>query len=192
MIYSIQGKLTYKGENFFVVDLNGLSFKIRTSFNALRSLPQAGEAVNVVTHLHVREDALELFGFLDREELELFEQLISISGIGPKSALGILGIDQISKLRAAIGEGKVELLTKASGIGRKTAERIVLELRSKMKQEGSGTIVGLMESDQDLVEALANLGYTKNQAREALAKVGSTITGLEARLKKALGFLKNG
>ncbi len=191
MIYSLKGLLVLKHDNFFVLDIGNVAFKIRTSHSALRSLPQAGETVNVVTHLHVREDALELYGFLNPAELELFELLIGVSGIGPKSALGILGIEEIEKLKAAISEGRPELLTKASGVGRKTAERVILELRTKLQQEGSAAIVGVMESDQDIIEALANLGYTKSQAKDALLRVGSDIVGMEKRIKAALQFLKS-
>lgn len=177
-------------EKFCAVEVGGVAFKVITSFNVLKRLPQIGEAVNLFTHLHVREDALELYGFLDQEELRLFEMLTGISGIGPKSALGILGVEKPEQLKAAIIEGRFELLTKASGVGRKTAERVVLELRGKLQQSGSEKIVGIMETDQDLVEALSGLGYTKSQAKDALAKVDPKITKLEDRLKTALGFLK--
>lgn len=190
MIYSLKGKLLAKKESFFVIEVGGVAFKVNVSFNVLKTLPQIGETVNIFTHLHVREDALDLFGFLSEEELKLFEMLVNISGIGPKSAIGILNVEKLEKLKAAIIEGRPELLTKASGVGRKTAERVILELRSKLKQEGSGKIVGLMESDQDIVEALANLGYTKSQAREALAKVDSKITKTEERIKEALNTLR--
>jgi len=191
MIYSIHGKLVMKKDNFFVVDIGGLGMKIQSSFNVLKSLPQVGETVNAFTHLHVREDALELYGFLDESELNLFQLLIGISGIGPKSAMGILGVEKVEKVKAAISEGRSELLTKASGIGKKTAERIVLELGGRLRQDGSRKIVGLMESDFDIADALVNLGYTKSQAKEALSKVDSKISGVEDRIKEALKFLKN-
>ena len=179
-----------KRENFFVIDVGGVAFKINASLNVVKSLPAIGELVNIFTHLHVREDALDLYGFLIEEELQFFEMLISISGIGPKSALGILSVDKIENLKSAIIEGRSELLTKASGVGKKTAERVVLELRGKLSQAGSGKIVGLMETDQDLIEVLSGLGYTRLQAREALAKVDPKINKLEDRLKSALSFLK--
>ena len=190
MIYSVKGFLRFKRPSFFVVEVGGLAFKINSSANALKSLPREGEIVNVFTYLHVREDALELYGFLDEAELNLFLLLIGISGIGPKSALSILGIDKIEKLKSAIIEGRPELLTKASGIGKKTADRIILELRTKLKQEGAGRIVGLMESDQDIIEALCNLGYARNQAREALSKIDSQITAVDERIKLTLKLLK--
>ena len=165
--------------------------KIQSPLNVLKSLPQIGEVVNVFTHLHVREDALELYGFLDEAEISLFQMLIGISGIGPKSAMGILGVEKVEKIKAAISEGRSELLTKASGVGKKTAERVILELGNKLRQAGSQQIVGLMESDLDIADALVNLGYTKTQAKEALAKVDPKITGVESRIKEALKFLKN-
>ena len=196
MIYSIKGKLAFKQKNFFVVDIGlsgqgGISFQIKTSFNVLKNLPQTGEVVNIYTYLHVREDALELYGFLNPEELEFFEMLISIAGIGPKSALGILGVEKIDKLKAAISEGRAELLTKASGVGKKTADRIILELRGKLKQEESGRIVGAMESDQDILDALIGLGYTRTQAKNAIEKIDSQITSVEERIRAALKILKN-
>ncbi len=174
-----------------MLDVGGVGFKVLTSFNVLKSLPQIGEIVNLFTHLHVREDALDLYGFLDQEELRLFEMLNGISGIGPKSALGILGVEKPEKLKSAIIEGRSELLTKASGVGRKTAERVVLELRGKLQQSGSEKIVGVMETDQDLVEALAGLGYTRGQAKDALTKVDSKIIKVEERLREALKLLKS-
>lgn len=173
-----------------MVEIGGIAFKLKSSVNVVKSLPQAGEKVNVYTHLHVREDALELYGFLDKAELQFFEMLIGISGIGPKSALGILGIEKVDKIKAAISEGRVELLTKASGVGKKTAERVILELRNKLTQEGSEKIVGIMESDHDIIEALSNLGYSKFQAREALSEVDADVVKMEDRIKQALNFLK--
>lgn len=196
MIHSLKGTLTEKQPSAFVVEIGlpgqgGVSFLVKSSQNVVKSLPEIGSLVKVFTYLHVREDALELYGFLNKEELSLFEMLIGISGIGPKSALGILGVERPEKLRAAIAEGRAELLTKASGIGKKTADRIILELRNKMVQAGSEKIVGIMESDHDLTEALANLGYTRTQAKIALSKVDPKVVKLEDRLKEALKFLKN-
>lgn len=190
MIHSLSGILKEKEGNLFVVEIGGIAFELKSSVNVVNSLPSTGEKVNVFTYLHVREDALELYGFLDKSELEFFRMLIGISGIGPKSALGILGIEKVEKIKAAISEGRVELLTKASGVGKKTAERVILELRNKLTQEGSEKIVGTMESDHDIIEALSNLGYGKSQAREALSKVDASVTRMEDRIKQALNFLR--
>ena len=190
MIYSVKGRLVSRHANFFVLDIGPMSLKIGSSINTIKGLPLSGESVNVFTHLHVREDALELYGFLNEEELRFFEMLIGISGIGPKSALGILGIDKLDRLKAAISEGRPELLTKASGVGRKTADRIILELKSKLSQEGSAELVGVMQSDHDIVEALMNLGYSKQQIKEALSRVDPKITEVEKRIKAALKIIK--
>src|SRR3989338_4898404 len=99
MIYSVSGKLVAKKTNFCAVGLGGLAFKIQASSNLLKSLPEIGANVNIFTYLHVRENALELYGFLNEEELRLFELLIGISGVGPKAAIGILGVDKVEKLK---------------------------------------------------------------------------------------------
>ena len=190
MIYSLTGTLREKEGNLFVVEIGGIAFGIKSSLNVVKSLPQVGEKVKIYTYLHVREDALELYGFLEKEELDFFQLLIGISGIGPKSALGILSVEKVEKIKAAISEGRAELLTKASGVGKKTAERIILELKNKLVQSGSEKIVGMMESDHDIIEALSNLGYTKAEAREALSRVDANIVKMEERIKVALQLLK--
>jgi len=189
MIYSISGKLISKGANLAVVEVSGIGLKIFTNARTLNALPPAGANVRFFTHLHVREDALDLFGFLDAEELRFFELLISVSGVGPKSALSVLEVSELKNLSAAIKEGRPDLLTRASGIGGKTAERIILELKSKVSAAKSEATVGKMDTDADLVETLVGLGYRKEQAKAALGKVDEKVTNLEARLKAALKFL---
>ena len=120
MIASIEGKILGKGERFVVLNLNGLGYKVFLSTDSLLKSKE-GEEVKFWTHLHVREDAMDLYGFYDKEELNFFENLISISGIGPKSALGILSLAPAETLTRAISQGDTTYLTKVSGIGRKTA-----------------------------------------------------------------------
>lgn len=189
MIYSVSGKLVLKGENFLVVEAGGIGLKIFASGQMIRRAGAIGSEVKLFTHFHLREDAMELYGFLSGDELSFFELLISVSGVGPKSALSIIDVADLEELSAAIQEGRPDLLTKASGIGRKTAERIIVELRSKMKSSRSGAVVEKMETDADLVEALSGLGYRREEAREALMKVSKETTGVEARLKEALRLL---
>ncbi len=186
MIYSLAGTLAAKKQNFFVVDVGAISFKIFGSPNTLVVLPEIGKDIKIFTYLNVREDALELYGFISERELELFEKLNSVSGIGPKSALGILGISKIEQLIAAINEGRTELLTRASGIGKKTAERVILELKGKLSAIASPQMLSLMESDLDIEETLISLGYTRVQAKAALAKIDPKITGFKERLKEAI------
>ena len=192
MIYSISGKIAGKSDRFAVVETAGLGLKISTSQRAIKALPAVGLDTKLFCHLHVREDALDLYGFITPEELNFFELLISVSGVGPKSALAILDIDELKNLSAAIKENRPDLLTRASGIGRKTAERIVLELRGKVGGEHSGLVVQKMESDVDLVETLSSLGYSKQQAKDVLARVDEKIIGIEDRLKAALKILSRG
>jgi Holliday junction DNA helicase RuvA len=189
MIYSISGKLQLKESNFIVVETGGLGLKLFASKQTIEALPLTDAEVKFFCHLHVREDALDLFGFTTPDELEFFEMLISVSGVGPKSALSILDIAQLDELSAAIKEGRPDLLTRAAGIGRKTAERVIIELKTKVRSSRSGSVVEKMETDSDLVEALMSLGYHRDQARAALAKVDESIVGTEARLRAALAAL---
>lgn len=191
MIYSLSGKLISKKTGFVVVEVGGVGFKIIASMNVVESLPQLGGTVTLFSYLYVREDKLELYGFASEQELAFFERLISISGIGPKSALGILSITKLDQLIAAINEGKVDLLTKASGVGKKTAERVVLELRGKLQSASSEKIVKQMESDLDIEEALIGLGYTRQQARGAISKIDPEMKGFEERIKEALRKIKS-
>jgi Holliday junction DNA helicase RuvA len=189
MIYGVSGKLAAKGESFMVVETGGFGLKIFASGQTIRRAGSVGRDIKLFTHFHIREDAMELYGFLSEDELSFFELLISVSGVGPKSALSIIDVADLEELSAAIQEGRPDLLTKASGIGRKTAERIIVELRSKMKSSRSGAVVEKMETDVDLIEALSNLGYRREEARDALAKVSRETMGVEARLKEALRIL---
>jgi Holliday junction DNA helicase RuvA len=169
--------------------LGGLGLKIAVPARVAEHLPAAGEQCALFTHLHVREDALDLYGFETEEGLRLFEMLISVSGVGPKSALSVLDVAELSAISAAIKEGRPDLLTHASGIGRKTAERIVIDLKTKVHASESAELVGHMESNADLEETLANLGYPRAQAKAALEKVDTSHTTLESRLRAALVIL---
>jgi len=196
MIGSIKGKIILKTEKFLVVDVSGVGYKINVSsdtlfkVDALRlRLGQNDTPILFWIHTHVREDALDLYGFLDPKELEFFEMLINVSGIGPKSALAILGITSIETLRKAIGTGDTSYLTKISGIGKKTAEKIVIELRDKiadkMKDEKGGNS---LRDDLDSLEALKSLGYSQNEAREALKKIPADLNTNE-KIREALKIL---
>lgn len=188
MIYSIKGIILGKGENFVVIEAGGIGFKLYTPKISLERMPQAGVAVQVFSYLHVKQDGMELYGFSNESELKLFEKLISVSGIGPKSALGIMGIAEPLHIIAAINEGKTDLLTKVSGVGKKTAERVILELRGKISiaDAKSAELVTLMESDTELEETLVGLGYTRAQARDSVSKINPSVKGFKERLKEAL------
>lgn len=189
MIYSIAGKLALKSEHFVVVEISGIGFKIFINRGSVKSLPALGADLKLFCYLNVKEDGMELYGFSSEDELRFFEMLVSVSGVGPKSALAILDISELKNLSAAIKENRPDLLTRASGIGRKTAERIILELKTKVQAEKSEATVRKMESDVDLTETLVSLGYRRDEAKSALSKVDEKITRMEDRLKAALKIL---
>ena len=191
MIGSIRGKIILKTERYLIVEAGGVGYKINVSPNVLSRVAhstgsgQKNTEVFFWIHTHVREDVLDLYGFKEREELEFFELLINISGIGPKGALSILGIASIETLKKAIGTGDTAYLTKISGIGKKTAEKIVIELRDKIGKEKTGTS---LQEELDALEALKSLGYSQNQAREALKKIPAE-TNTNEKVKRALKIL---
>lgn len=189
MIHSIEGTVVSKGENFFVVVVGGLGFKVFTNVRNLKKFAAGAGPAKFFTHLQVREDGADLYGFEAERELAFFELLISVSGVGPRSALAVMQIAELDHLAAAIKEGRPDALTRAAGIGRKTAERIIVELRTKVSVEQSGAVVKKLEMDADIVETLVGLGYGREQVREALSRVGESVTGLEGRLKTALKIL---
>ena len=185
MIGSVKGKIILKTEKFLVVETNGIGYKINVSPDVLSKSKKLGDEIMLWIHTHVREDALDLYGFLNREELEFFEMLINVSGIGPRSAIAILGIATLKTLRKAIGTGDTSYLTKISGIGRKTAEKIVIELRDKMGEQKEGSS---LQGELDALEALKSLGYSQNEAREALKKVQPDLN-TNAKIREALKIL---
>jgi len=188
MISRIEGKIALRTDKYLVIDVSGVGYKISVSPDTLAKLKNK-EEVSFWTHLHVREDALDLYGFLDRSELEFFEMLIDISGIGPKSALGIIGVAPIESLKRAIASGDTSYLTKVSGVGKKTAEKIVLELRDKLSALGHKADMGEFKGELDALEALKSLGYSQAEAREALKKVSPTILDASSRVREALKIL---
>jgi Holliday junction DNA helicase RuvA len=185
MIGSIKGKIILKTEKYLVVETGGVGYKISVSPDTLSKAKKLDEDIFLWIHDHVREDAFDLYGFLDREELEFFEMLINVSGIGPKGALSILGITSIETLRKAISIGDTSYLTKISGIGRKTAEKIVIELRDKVGKELGGSS---LQVELDALEALKSLGYSGVEARDALKKVKPDVD-TNTKIREALKIL---
>jgi len=185
MIGSIKGKITFKNEKFIIVETGGVGYKISIPLSVLSK--KIDDEVFLWVHTHVREDAFDLYGFLDRQELEFFEMLINVSGIGPKSALVILGIASIETFRKAISTGDISYLTKISGIGKKTAEKIIIELRDKIGENKSDIS---LKGELDALEALKSLGYSQNEAREALKKV-SADSNTNTKIREALKILSN-
>lgn len=186
MIIRLDGKIRMKADKFVVLDVNGVSYRVFCSSQTIKSAPKNGEQFSLWTHLHVREDAMELYGFLEYAELKFFEMLISISGIGPKGALGILAVAPLDNLKKAISSGETNYLTKVSGIGRKTAEKIILELRDKLSGLSGAEGGEILKEDQDVLGALQSLGYSLNEAREAMKQIPDGTEGTNNRIKEAL------
>lgn len=187
MISSLSGTVRHKDINSIIIDVSGVGYRVAVTTDvALEALPS--EPIFLWTHLAVRETALDLFGFPDRESLEIFELLITISGIGPKTALGIMNVASPTTLRQAVGSGDTSYLTRVSGIGKKNAEKIVLELKDKLHiREEDKTHDA--RSEGDAMEALLSLGYNERDAREALKKVPKETVGASERVKAALKIL---
>lgn len=189
MISYLKGKLLAKGKNYLIIEVADVGYQVFTS-PAMYADLVAGEPIEVYTHQYVREDALDLYGFSSLEELEMFELLISITGVGPKSALGILSIAKVSEIKDSIARGDSHLLTKVSGIGRKTAERIILELREKIGALGFGAgPAGGAVTGGDEIDALTSLGYSLQQAREALRQIDPAVKDPGERIRQALKLL---
>jgi len=189
MISYIKGKISYIGANFIEVLVNDLGYKIFVTDNFLNKA-KVGKEIEIFTHQHVREDALDLFGFDNREQLELFEKLIGVSGIGPKTALNVLSAATVEEIETAVIHDDVSVLTKVSGIGAKTAERLVLELKNKYKGKTAPSAKGSNGSeDADVIDALIGLGYAADDARTALRQIDKGLKGTDEKLKACLKLL---
>ncbi|HWR36558.1 MAG TPA: Holliday junction branch migration protein RuvA [Clostridia bacterium] len=173
MIAHLRGKLVTKHPNQAIVECGGVGYDVVITVPTFSDMPEAGAEVALHIHTHVREDQLALFGFLHPEEKRLFERLISVSGIGPKLAITILSGMPVSDMVGAIRASEVAKLTKIPGIGKKTAERMVLELKDKLEEFGAvkaamPATAGLSPMDEDVLSALMNLGYQRASAEQAL------------------------
>jgi len=189
MISYLEGKIIEKNEKFFTVNVGGVGYRVFSHQRILDEMPPVNQDIIVWTHLYVREDALDLYGFLDKEELEFFETLISVSGIGPKSALGILEAASVNNLKQAIVSEDETFFTKVSGVGKKTAQRLILELKNKLSKQ----FTPLKGSDSaemaEAMDALVGLGYKERDARKIMQEIPKDIKGVEAKVKEALKIL---
>lgn len=175
-----------KGNNFVIIEVREVGYKVFVNPTMLAEL-EIGQEIDCYTHQYVREDSLDLYGFKSLDDLELFELLLSISGIGPKSALGTLAIASADEIKESISHGDPALLQKVSGIGKKTAERVVLELREKISYISPTQISSENgNTSGEEIDALLALGYSMQQARDALKNVSSDIKDSGERIREAL------
>jgi len=186
MIAYLCGQIINKTSNYVIVEVAGVGYQVFVGENFLNELKN-GTEIELYTHHQVSEQASDLYGFKTLSDLELFELLLSVSGVGPKSSLGILSLASANDIKEAIIRGDADLLTKVAGIGKKTAERLVLELKSKVMRISSGAALealGLGSSDE--INALMSLGYSLGEARTALNSVASEVLDSGERVKAAL------
>ena len=195
MIHFVRGKLEETGNDYVVLDNHGIGYLIYTPSSVLNELPNRGETVRMYTYMYVREDQMTLYGFLTRDDLQIFKLLISISGIGPKGALGILSTISPDQFRIAVISGDSKAIKKAPGIGPKTAQKLIIELKDKLKLEDvfeeedvPSTSDSLDHNAQkEAMMALVSLGYSESEAFGALKKIHATPDmDSEALLKLAL------
>lgn len=186
MISYLKGKIKIKADKYIILDVGHIGYQVFISPIILAKFKE-GQEIELFTHLYSREDSQELYGFETKEELDFFAVLLSITGIGPKSALGVLAVAKLPDIKKAIMAEDPALLRQVSGIGQKTAERIVVELKNKIEEQDVG-FGGASFSAAEL-EGLIGLGYSAKEAREALGKVSEKIEDPSQRLKEALKIL---
>lgn len=190
MYYYIKGELVLKQDNFAVVDNGGVGYKIYTSQNSLSNLT-AGSSVTFYTYLYVREDIFDVYGFSTNDELSMFLHLLSVSGVGPKAALAILSVMTPQQLVLAVITSDAKTLTKANGVGAKMAQRVILELKDKLKNvdivpdDAFSEEILAEDSANEAVSALMVLGYSQQEAKKAVSKVDLTLS-TEEIVKQAL------
>lgn len=190
MISRLTGTIGHIDPKYIILDVNGVGYKVFTTADIITKLGKDAGVVTVYTYLAVRENAMDLYGFISPSELSFFELLITISGIGPKTALGILNSASVHALETAVQTGDTSHLTKISGIGKKVAEKIVLELKDKIEKiTHTPEAQSAMKNDADALEALMSLGYTQNESRDALKSIKKEITKTGDKIKEALKIL---
>ncbi|MDE6470063.1 MAG: Holliday junction branch migration protein RuvA [Eubacterium sp.] len=185
MLYNLNGRLTVTDVNFIVVECGGVGFKCFTTLNTVKEIGKVGDNVNVFTYLAVREDAMDLYGFASLAELDAFKLLITVSGIGPKAAAAILSELTPDKLALCIASGDAKSITRAQGVGKKTAERVVLELKDKMGSIAVGSASDVVSSaasvsagsdSAEAVEALVALGYSQSDAAVVVGSMDKSLS----------------
>jgi Holliday junction DNA helicase RuvA len=187
MIATLEGILEYRGNDYVIIDVGGIGFRVYVSGSTLSQVGTVKGKVSLYTHLHVREDNISLYGFASNEELALFRNLISVSGVGSKVALTLLSALNPEQVVMAIASGDIDLISKAPGIGKKMAGRLIVELKGKLEKEWTETALPLAPESADVIAALTGLGYSLTEATKAISKLpDSEGLSLEEKIKLAL------
>lgn len=197
MIYSLTGEIVAIELNGFAIQCGGVAFFCFSTMNTMQKVGGKGSQATVFTYMNVREDAMELYGFYTRNELDAFKQLITVSGVGPKAALAILSVLTPDQLALSIASGDVKSITKAQGVGAKIAQRIVLELKNKfstdLTAEQSDVVAAIQSADTsadfaEAIDALIQLGYSRSEAATAVSKLDKSLP-IEEVIRLALKSL---
>ncbi len=188
MIATLEGTLEYRGVDSVIINVGGIGFQVHVPGSTLGQMGAINDKVSLYTHLHLREDNVSLYGFASEEELALFKNLISVSGIGPKAALALLSASNPEQLAMAIASGNVDVISQVPGIGKKIAGRLVVELKGKLEREWKkGAVLPLAAENADAIAALTNLGYSLREAIQAVSNLpDSSELTLEEKVKMAL------
>ena len=193
MIATLEGILEYRGDDSIIINVGGIGFRVYVPGSTLSQLGAVKGKVSLYTHLHLREDNVSLYGFASSEELALFKNLISVSGVGSKVALALLSALNPEQLVMAITSGNVDLISQAPGIGKKMAGRLVIELRGKLEKEWKEAALPLAPESADTIAALTGLGYSLAEATKAISKLpASEELSLEEKIKIALQQMASG
>jgi len=172
------------------VNVSGVGYKVAVTTDTLSEISKIGGNISIWTHHVIREDTSDLYGFLTRDDLEFFELLLTVSGIGPKTALSVLNASSIENIKTAVTTGETSYLTKISGIGKKLAEKIVFELKEKISEDVSGKDQSaVMKGDADVMAALISLGYGERETRDAIKKLPKDLESTSNRVKAVLKIL---
>ncbi|OGZ69356.1 MAG: Holliday junction DNA helicase RuvA [Candidatus Staskawiczbacteria bacterium RIFCSPHIGHO2_02_FULL_42_22] len=186
MISYLKGSIILKKDKFIIVETGGIGYKVFLSNSSMLKLPEVGSDIKLFCFQNVKEDALDLYGFLTYDELDFFEVLMDIRGVGPKSALDIAALGSLEKIKDRILKGDVKIFESVPGIGTKKAMTIILELTGKIKMLSSAKSRGPQDGAED---ALTQLGFSRQQAREALKNVPTSVKDMEERIKQALKII---
>lgn len=186
MISMLKGKVEFLGNGFVILNVNDVGYKVSVPANIIAEA-KIGDEKTLYTYTHVKEDILALYGFLTYNDLAFFEQLISVSGVGPKAGLNIISVAPLEKIKQSISKQDPAILYSVSGIGKKTAEKIVIELKNKLGVLAEGNIFANSSETDEVVGALEGLGYARSEIQKALSSIGEG--NVEQRLKEALKVL---
>lgn len=193
MIYSVRGKLTHIENNLAVVECAGVGYAVRTSAVTISRLPGMGEETTLYTYLHITENGIDLFGFSDQGELNCFKMLLGVTRVGPRAALSVLSSVTAEQFALAVASGDAKTLSRAPGLGMKTAQRIILELKDKISKEQAATGISMPEIPMaasssnagEAINALVVLGYTQSEAASVVTKLDPELS-VEDMIKKGL------